>query len=600
VTGLLGEISIRGEADLRQARESARTAAAALGFSGLDQTRISTACSEIARNALMYGGGGELQISVEPGARRQALVLTVRDRGPGIEDLESVLGGEYRSPTGLGMGIAGARRLMDDVDIESTAAGTRVRMIKDLPRRVALPDRDRVESIRAALSRRRREDPQQEILQLKRALIAREARIAEISEELADTNRGVVALYAELDDRAEYRRRATELKTRLMTELGHELRTPLHSIMHVAGFLVDELDGRLNREQRIQARLIRDIAADMTEYVNDLLELTKADAGMIPVRPTEFRVSQLMATLTKLMQPLATNPELTLELDTGVDLPAMMTDHGKISQILRNLISNALKYSERGAVRVTAELAGDDQIRFSVTDTGIGIEREDIPVIFREFTQIDGPLQRRFRGSGLGLPLTRRLAELLGGHIDVESEVGAGSTFSVTIPRCYTGPAQVGTGAAPMAPIPIRAQPARGRPRVLVIDDDEPSRYVLRRLLDRRYQVMEATSGREGLELVRERNPDAVFLDIIMTDLTGFEVLDALKADPATRDTPVIVYTAVALGAADRRRLSAAAAVVRKSTASAAADRAALEHALIAAGIATASPPHGELLQGHP
>jgi CheY-like chemotaxis protein len=221
-----------------------------------------------------------------------------------------------------------------------------------------------------------------------------------------------------------------------------------------------------------------------------------------------------------------------------------------------------------------------------VEDTGIGIAAEHHELIFREFAQVDGHTEARMRGSGLGLPLSRRLAELLGGSLTVTSRLGTGSTFQLVLPLVYRGVDSLGDEPdAAAAPVVVAVAPAPGQPRILVIDDDLASRYVLRRWLGERYTVEEAVNGQDGLRLAVSR-PDAIFLDVVMPDLTGFEVIEKLKADPMTCNIPIVVYTALVLGTNDRARLGAAVTILRKSTSSRVADRAAIEEALVQAGVA--------------
>jgi CheY-like chemotaxis protein len=392
-----------------------------------------------------------------------------------------------------------------------------------------------------------------------------------------------MALHAELENRAEYQREAVELRTRLLSEMGHELRTPLHSLSTISQFLIDRLDGELNAEQDKQVRIIHEVAESLTAYVNDLLDLARTDAGRAVVHPTRFQVDAVLRPLRRIVQPLVP-PGVALRFAVEPGLPPMTSDEQKLSQILRNLVANALKFTKRGFVEIGAQRAGD-RIVFEVADSGIGIAPEHHELIFREFAQVDGHVQSRTRGSGLGLPLSRRLAELLGGTLTVTSALGAGSTFRLELPL------ESAEGVAAPAPEPAEpeiatAAPRPGQPRVLIVDDDLASRYVLRRWLTGRYQVEEAETGQDGLRLAAT-GPDAIFLDVVMPDLTGFEVLERLKADPATRDIPVVVYTALILGVHDRARLGDAVSILRKSTASRVADRAAIEEALVKAGLAT-------------
>jgi len=577
----LGLVDIRGEDDVVRAHQTTRTIAAQLGFSTFEQTRIATAVSEIVRNALTYAAGGTATFELSDAGG--VLAITVADRGPGIPDVAATLAGERTQVSGPGAGIPGARRLMDTFVIDSSPGGTRVEMTKRIPRRTGKPDAARISTMQLQLAGQLADEPSQEIRRLQRDIAERDRRLVELTEELTETNRGVMALHAELEDRAEYQRRAVELRTRLLSEMGHELRTPLHSLSTISQFLLDRLDGELTPEQDRQVRIIHEVAESLTAYVNDLLDLARTDAGRAVVHVTRFPVDAVLRPLRRILQPLVP-PGVALRVAVDPGLPPITSDEQKLSQILRNLVANALKFTTRGAVEIRARRAGD-RVVFEVADSGIGIAAEHHELIFHEFAQVDGHVQPRMRGSGLGLPLSRRLAELLGGTLAVTSELGVGSTFRLELPLQAEVPAAA-PAPAHAAPVIATAAPRPGQPRVLIVDDDRASRYVLKRWLDGRYQVDEASSGHEGLRLAATR-PDAIFLDVVMPDLTGFEVLERLKADPVTRDIPVVVYTALGLGVHDRTRLREAVSILRKSTSSRVADRAAIEDALVKAGVAT-------------
>jgi signal transduction histidine kinase len=578
----LGLIDLRAEADVVRSHQTARTVASQLGFSTFEQTRIATAIAEIARNALIYAGGGEVTFGLDDA--RVMLVSSVLDRGPGIADLAGVLAGHKRPTRGMGLGITGARRLMDELAIESTSAGTRVEMKKRLARRAARVEPPAVQAVRSQLAGQLADDPTHEIRRLHHDIAERDQRIEDLTQELLDTNRGVMSLHAELEDRAEYQRQAVELRSRLLSEMGHELRTPLHSISTISQFLLDRLDGDLTGEQDKQVRIIFEVATSLTAYVNDLLDLARTDAGKATVHVARFAASNAINSVRRIMQPLVP-PGVELRAVPDGSLPLIISDESKVAQVLRNLVANAIKFTERGLIEIRALVAGPDRIAFEVEDTGIGIPDEDQELVFREFAQVDGRVHSRMRGSGLGLPLSRRIAELLGGSLTLVSAPGRGSTFRFELPVAAPGDASDVVLPA-IEPLRHHAMPSTGRPRILVIDDDLASRYVLARWLADRYEVEEAPSGQAGLALAAS-GPDVIFLDVIMPDLTGFEVLERLKADPATTGIPVIVYTALTLGTNDRERLGAATAILRKSTASRVADRVAIEDALVKAGIAT-------------
>jgi signal transduction histidine kinase len=258
--------------------------------------------------------------------------------------------------------------------------------------------------------------------------------VQSLNAELAETNKGVVALYAELDDQAAALRDVSELKSRFLSYMSHEFRTPLGSIRSIARILLDRLDGPLTAEQEKQVRFIQTSAGELTDMVNDLLDLAKVEAGRITISPAWFAMVDLFAALRGMFKPILTTEAVSLIFEEPIDISRVYTDNAKLSQILRNFISNALKFTQAGEVRVSARAGEGATVVFSVADTGIGIAREHHAAIFEDFVQVDSPIQKKLRGTGLGLSLSKKLAELLGGSVSVESEPGVGSTFSVTIP----------------------------------------------------------------------------------------------------------------------------------------------------------------------
>jgi signal transduction histidine kinase/CheY-like chemotaxis protein len=488
--------------------------------------------------------------------------------------------------------------------------------------------------------------------------------------DLGESNRAVVTLHAELEDRAASLKRAADVKGRVVANVSHEFRTPLHTILGLSGILLDASDGPLSDEQRKQVRYIRTSAEELQQLVNDLLDLSKAESGKAQLRPEKFTLGQLLAALRGQMRPLV-DPNQAVELTFAEpeDDFLLETDHGKVAQILRNLISNALKFTERGEVHVSVKREGAS-VSFSVSDTGIGIGPEDVERVFEEFNQVDSHIQQRVKGTGLGLALSRRLAELLDGRLTLESELGRGSTFTLTLPIMHPEVSELATlvqrpidpAKAPIlvveddrktifvyekylsmagfqvlpartiedarrimaqhrpaaivldimlegettwdflaelkrnpetSEVPVlvvtvtsKAQKARAlgadefwlkpvnpdrlinklkavtRPgvqtNVLVIDDDERARYLIKRLLTGTpYGMFEAATGPEGVRLARESKPHVIFLDFLLRDMTAFDVLDELKADPRTRTIPVIVVTSHVLDATERSRLAA-------------------------------------------
>jgi signal transduction histidine kinase len=267
------------------------------------------------------------------------------------------------------------------------------------------------------------------------ALIAQlQSETAALREELDETNQGVLALYAELDTQADQLRQASDLKSRFLSYMSHEFRTPLGSILSINSLLADELDGPLSPEQHKQVAFVSSAARELSDMVDDLLDLAKIEAGRITISPAWFDMFDLFSALRGMFRPIVDATAVDLIFEEPAGLPRLFTDDKKLGQILRNFISNSLKFTTRGEVRVSAQLEGEDKVRFAVSDTGIGIAPELHGALFEDFSQVDSPLQKRLRGTGLGLSLCKRFAALLGGEVGVLSTPGIGSTFFVIIP----------------------------------------------------------------------------------------------------------------------------------------------------------------------
>ena len=544
-------VLIEHERDVVVGRQRARRLAELLGFDAREQTRVATAVSEIARNAYAYADGGRIDFEVEGDSRPQLFVIRITDTGRGIRDVERVMSGEYRSSTGLGLGMIGSKRLMDAFDVESSARGTVVTMRKLLPRGVPLLTLANAKLIIDAVSRDADFDPfaalrQQnaELMRTLEDLRRRQDELQRLNAEMEDTNRGVVALYAELDERADHLRRADDLKTRFLSNMSHEFRTPLNSILALSRILLDRMDGPLTSEQERQLGFVRKAAEDLSELVNDLLDLAKVEAGKIVIRPAECNIDKLFGALRGMLRPLLVNPSVTLVFEETADLPPLTTDEAKVSQIVRNFISNALKFTENGEVRVMARLTPDGaSVAIAVADTGIGIARADQDAIFEEFVQIDHQTQRRVKGTGLGLPLARRLAHLLGGRITVESELGVGSTFTLILPLVFSA-----VDAAPPAPGRrelVDWEPDPARIAVLVVGSTRGDAMTYQELLrGSLFQIIAARSATEASRLLARLRPRAVILHLDLEDEAAWELLARLK-QPDDNAEPIAVVTMV-------------------------------------------------------
>ena len=692
-------MKLERETDIVLVRKRTRQIAELIGFEAQDQTRITTAVSEIARNAFEYAGGGLIEFGLL-GKRPEALEIVISDHGPGIAKLDRILAGLHRSSTGMGVGLVGARRLVDEFDVKSEpGAGTSVKLVKHVPPRVRLGSVD-LKRVGEALARPDSGSAIDEIGRQNREMLAqleelqrRQEELERLNQELQDTNRGVVALYAELDERADHLRRADELKSRFLSNMSHEFRTPLNSIMALARLLLDRHAGPLTAEQERQVQFVAKAAGTLTDLVDDLLDLAKVAAGKVVIAPAEFTAADLFGALRGMLRPLLVGDAVALVFEDTADVPPLVTDEGKVSQILRNLISNALKFTERGEVRIWADTGPDDTVIFHVRDSGIGIAPDHLEVIFEEFGQIDSPIQRRVKGTGLGLPLSQKLAELLGGRIAVDSAPGQGSVFSLSIPRLHRQTqidiaeenwtlqpgllpvlcveddaadlfaieralagtryqflparslAQVAQALQRVRPaaitldimllgeeswrfllelkqneatadIPLLVSSSTGESRkalhlgadeylskpidaaqllhcldrltghssvtrVLLVDDEEISRYLVRQLLPRgRFALKEAATAIDAIAELGRNMPDVLILDLNMPGMNGFEMLVHLRADPRGRAVPAVVLTSAVLDERDRQRLADVSTILSKSDLSAGSLIAAIESAL--------------------
>ncbi|HYC43295.1 MAG TPA: ATP-binding protein [Noviherbaspirillum sp.] len=543
-------VGIENELDVVASRQRARQIAVMCGFSQQEQTRIATAVSELVRNVYNYAHSGKVEFSVEGATAPQVLIISIEDRGPGIADLELILSGRYRSTTGMGLGIIGARRLVDQFDITTVPGnGTTVVIKKLFPIAAPLITPKQVGAMGMALLAESKQDPamselqqqNQELLRTLAELKSRQDELLQLTRELEDTNRGVVALYAELDEKADHLRRADEMKTRFLSNMSHEFRTPLSSIRALSKLLLDRVDGDLSEEQERQVRFILKQSESLSDLVNDLLDLAKIEAGKTEVRATKFDIAEMFSALRGMLRPLLISERLDLIFDEPTGLPVMYTDEAKVSQILRNFISNALKFTEAGEVRVAAApAAGGRAIKFTVSDTGVGIAKEHLDLIFEEFGQVENRLQKHVKGTGLGLPLCKKLALLLGGHIGVNSEPGKGSEFSIEIPVEYQDKNE------PRAVELVIPTCEDQRIPVLIVEDDAHTQVLYEKYLaSTNFRAVPARSLWEAEHVWASVNPRVVILDIHLGREQSWAWLNKLKADPARKSIPVVLATEI-------------------------------------------------------
>ncbi|MFZ2979728.1 MAG: CHASE3 domain-containing protein, partial [Sphingobium sp.] len=407
------------------------------------------------------------------------------------------------------------------------------------------------------------------------------SQLEEQAQTLETQRDGLERASATLQLKARELEQASQYKTDFLANMSHELRTPLNSLLILSKLLGDNPDGNLSPEQVRFAQTIQSSGNDLLNLINDILDLSKIEAGHIEIQPAAVPVDRLLNDLQKVFQPIADERRLTLSLELSDDCPrTFLTDRMRLEQILKNLMSNALKFTERGSVCLTVASAADNSVTLTVADTGIGITQEQQDSIFDAFQQADGSISRRYGGTGLGLSISRELARLLGGAITVESKVGVGSRFMLTIPATYDPfkvPVREQTRAAPQPalanPQPVKHR-AAAKPRPSGIEDDRNVLDTGKRLLlvieddatfasivcdlshDLGFQCIVAGTAQEAIDIARDYKPSAIVLDIGLPDQSGLTVLDHLKHQNETRHIPIHVIsgadqsqTALALGA---------------------------------------------------
>jgi PAS domain S-box-containing protein len=346
---------------------------------------------------------------------------------------------------------------------------------------------------------------------------------------------------------------ANRAKSQFLANMSHELRTPLNAIIGYSEMLLEEVDVLGQYEFKPDLEKVRSAGKHLLSLINDILDLSKIEAGKMDVFSEDFDVRAMLTEVEAVVSPLLQKNANVFESHATSELLTMHSDLVKVRQILFNLLSNASKFTQGGRITLRARRLAKkdgDWLEFEISDTGIGMTPEQVSKLFQAFTQADSWTTRQYGGTGLGLSITRHFCRMLGGDVSVSSELGKGSIFSVRLP------ATIAQTEAEKREVP---EESANRGTILIIDDERASRELLAEELTRKgYGVFLAGSGSEGLRLARELRPDAITLDIIMPDLDGWAILRDLKADPHLQDIPVILITILgdremgyALGAAD-------------------------------------------------
>ncbi|MFJ4811830.1 ATP-binding protein [Streptomyces longwoodensis] len=632
-------LALREGGDVIRLRRCTQVACRAAGLTGSPLVRLTTVVSEAGEH-LLGSPGLSAHLRLE---ESDAVMMTVRLRWPG----------DRRPPATL---LAAAGRLLDDSGLGSSSQDGAQELLlaqrtpvppeslgglaADVRGRLADGDTaaDLIEALRtqngqllAALeeSQHQQDELQRLNAELEETNAGVMALYAELAGELEETNTGVVALYAELEDKSRQLELADEYKTRFWANVSHELRSPVNSIIALARLLLDPSAEPLSDEQQQQVALVQASGSTLLALVDELLDVAKAESGRLEPHPVDVDLRPLLHQLRGTLRGTA-RPGVALSIPDHVQQGPLVTDEVMLTRILRNVLSNALKFTLVGSVAldVSEEGSGDGaRFVFRVRDTGVGIPAAELERVFEEFYQVQGPHQRGRAGTGLGLPYARRLAELLGGTLTLDSEAGHGTTVTLRLPARLPWPAPQDATTAPVdpahrpappsapggptapseatppgphspmpgpnlagpqspspAPVPPVAagspapsrrtdgadSPAAGTPpvvaHVVVVDDDEAFLAVVAPLLrGLAASVTVLSDSSRAVATVESQQPDLVLLDLTMPVADGYRVHRSLAANPRTRHIPVAVLTALEADEVDGSRLPGVRAVLNKS-----------------------------------
>lgn len=568
----LGQLSVVKEPDIILARQCTKEIASFAGLSVQDQTRLVTAVSEIVRNAFQYAGGARLELGIIEDCDKQYVQVVIRDQGPGIASVEDILQGQYKSATGMGRGILGARRLVDLFSIESQAgAGTSVSLGKAIPSStgpivvsadVASHWTERLRKVSPGNLLQEIQEQNQQLLQTiaeaqnyKEALERQLLNVQQLNDELDQTNTGIMALYKELDESKTELLKKTEMlesqskqlqdasrhKSEFLAHMSHEIRTPMNGVLGMTEVL---LKSGLTEKQHAYAATIQEAGRSLLSVINDVLDFSKIEAGKLSLEVIDFEPVRLVEDIAELLAPQAKQNGLSLLTFVDPEISLILGgDPVRLRQILMNLAGNAIKFSEHGSILIRAVLESKDtqraRIKFSVTDPGTGLTEQEITKLFEPFVQSDSSTSRKYGGTGLGLSISKRLVELMDGTIGVNSVKGHGSTFWFTVPL------EIGSPEC----IKHLSTEDLASSRVLIVDDDAHACEIIHTYLASwglRYTIAE--DAQRALAILRtaaKTDPfQIVIVDLAMPGAEGLQLGKAIREDDYLKNIKLIMITA--------------------------------------------------------